>query len=65
MSGVRVRGEDGELVGDESELNQIWKGYFEEFMNKETEARLASAQPRIVRKARSAILHNHRRTVSI
>ncbi len=37
MSSVRVRGEDGELVGDESELNQIWKGYFEELMNKETE----------------------------
>ncbi len=37
VSGVRVRGEDGELVGDESELNQIWKGYFEELMNNEAE----------------------------
>ncbi len=33
VSGVRVRGEDGELVGDESELNQIWKAYFEELVN--------------------------------
>ncbi len=37
VSGVRVRGEDGELVGDASELNQIWKGYFEELMNNEAE----------------------------
>ncbi len=37
MSSVRVRGEDGELVGDESKLTRIWKGYFEELMNKEAE----------------------------
>ncbi len=37
VSGVRMRGEDGELVGDGSGLNQIWKGYFEELMNNEAE----------------------------
>ncbi len=36
-SSVRVRGEDGELVGDESGLNQIWKDYFEELINNEAE----------------------------
>ncbi len=37
VSSVWVRGKDGELVGDESELKQIWKAYFEELMNNETE----------------------------
>ncbi len=37
VSGVRVRGGDGELFGDESELTRIWKGYFEELMNNEAE----------------------------
>ncbi len=26
---VRMRGEDGELVGGKSELKEIWKSYFE------------------------------------
>ncbi len=34
---VRMRGEDGELVGGESELQGIWKGYFEQLMNNEVE----------------------------
>ncbi len=34
---MRVRGEDGEFVGDERELKRIWKGYFEELMNNEAE----------------------------
>ncbi len=35
--GVRMRGEDGELVRGESELKGIWKGYFEQLMNNEAE----------------------------
>ncbi len=34
---VRMRGEDGELVGGESKLKGIWKGYFEKLMNNEAE----------------------------
>ncbi len=34
---VRMRGEDGELVGGERELKGIWKGYFEQLMNNEAE----------------------------
>ncbi len=30
---VRMRREDGDLVGSESELKGIWKGYFEQLMN--------------------------------
>ncbi len=32
-----MRGEDGELVGGDSELKGIWKGYFEQLMNNEAE----------------------------
>ncbi len=32
-----MRGEDGELVGAESELKEIWKSYFEQLMNNEAE----------------------------
>ncbi len=32
-----MRGEDGELVGGESELKQIWKGYYEQLKNNEAE----------------------------
>ncbi len=35
--GVRMRGEDGELVRGESELKGLWKGYFEQLMNNEAE----------------------------
>ncbi len=34
---VRMRGEDGGLVGSESELKEIWKSYFEQLMNNEAE----------------------------
>ncbi len=34
---VRMRREDGKLVGGESELKGIWKGYFEQLMNNEAE----------------------------
>ncbi len=34
---VRMRGEDGELVGSGSELKGLWKGYFEQLMNNEAE----------------------------
>ncbi len=37
MGGVRRRGEDGELVGGKSELKGMWKSYFEQLMNNETE----------------------------
>ncbi len=36
---VRMRGEDGELVGGESEGKRIWKGYFEQLMNNEAEGK--------------------------
>ncbi len=32
-----MRGENGELVGGESELKEIWKSYFELLMNNEAE----------------------------
>ncbi len=32
-----MRGEDEELVGGESELKGIWKGYFQQLMNNEAE----------------------------
>ncbi len=34
---VKMRGEDGELVGGDSELKEIWKSYFEQLMNNEAE----------------------------
>ncbi len=34
---MRMRGENGELVPGESELKGIWKGYFEQLMNNDTE----------------------------
>ena len=34
---VRMRGENGELLGGESELKGIWKGYFEQLMNNKAE----------------------------
>ncbi len=37
--GVRKRGEDGELVGGESELKGIWKGYFDQLMNSKAEGK--------------------------
>ncbi len=35
--GVRVWGEDGELVGGENELKGIWNCYFEQLVNNEAE----------------------------
>ncbi len=35
--GVRMMGEDGELVGGERELKGLWEGYFEQLMNNEAE----------------------------
>ncbi len=35
--GVRMRGEDGEVVRGGSELKGLWKGYFEQLMNNEAE----------------------------
>ncbi len=34
---VRMRREDGELIGDGSELKGLWKGYFEQLKNNEAE----------------------------
>ncbi len=34
---VRMRGEDGEPVGGESEFKRLWKGYFEQLMNNKAE----------------------------
>ncbi len=34
---MRMRGEDAELVRGESELNGLWKGYFEQLMYKKGE----------------------------
>ncbi len=32
-----MRGENGELVRGESELKGVWKGYFEQLINNDTE----------------------------
>ncbi len=42
-----MRGEDGEHVGDESELKGLWKGYFEQLMNNETEGEAVVTSMRI------------------
>ncbi len=34
---VRMRGENEELVRGENELKGVWKGYFEQLMNNDTE----------------------------
>ncbi len=34
-----MRGEDGELLGGESKLKGIWKGYSEQLMNNEGEGK--------------------------
>ncbi len=35
--GVKMRGEDGEPVRSESELKELWQGYFQQLMNNEAE----------------------------